>query len=69
MLWTVERSDTGRGFGFTGGHFHDNWGNESFRKLILNACLWIAKVEVPAQGVQSVVSQEQLDANLDPKKK
>jgi type 1 glutamine amidotransferase len=69
MLWTVERSDTGRGFGFTGGHFHDNWGNDSFRKLILNACLWIAKVEVPAQGVQSGVSQEQLNANLDPKKK
>jgi hypothetical protein len=69
MLWTVERPDSGRGFGFTGGHFHDNWGNDSFRKLILNACLWLAKAEIPAQGVESTVTQEQLDANLDPKKK
>jgi hypothetical protein len=37
--------------------------------LILNACLWLAKAEIPAQGVESTVTQEQLDANLDPKKK
>ncbi|MCY2997870.1 MAG: ThuA domain-containing protein [Planctomycetota bacterium] len=68
MLWTVERPDSGRGFGFTGGHFHNNWGNDSFRKLILNACLWLAKAEIPEKGVASKVTQEQLDANLDPKK-
>ena len=69
MMWTVERGDGGRGFGFTGGHFHDNWGNEDFRKIVLNATLWIAKVEVPQDGVQSTVSKEDLDANLDPKTK
>lgn len=37
MMWAVERKDGGRGFGFTGGHFHDNWGNEPFRKVVLNA--------------------------------
>ena len=68
MMWTVERPDGGRGFGFTGGHFHDNWGNDEFRKVVLNAMLWIAKVEVPANGVESTVTQSQLDANLDPKK-
>jgi hypothetical protein len=69
MMWAIERSDGGRGFGFTGGHFHDNWGNDSFRKVILNACLWLAKVEVPAEGVASTVSPDQLEANLDPKGK
>jgi type 1 glutamine amidotransferase len=69
MMWAVERPNGGRGFGFTGGHFHDNWGNESFRKVVLNAMLWLAKVDVPAQGVESVVTKEQLDANLDPKRK
>jgi hypothetical protein len=69
MMWAVERSDGGRGFGFTGGHFHDNWGNDNFRKVVLNAMLWISKVDVPADGVQSSVTKEQLDANLDPKKK
>jgi len=67
MMWAVERPDGGRGFGFTGGHFHDNWGNEQYRKVVLNAMLWLAKVEVPAGGVESQVSQAELDANLDPK--
>ncbi len=69
MMWTVERPDGGRGFGFTGGHFHDNWGNDSFRKVVLNAMLWIAKVPVPEEGVHSKVTPEQLNANLDPKGK
>jgi hypothetical protein len=67
MLWAVERPDGGRGFGFTGGHYHDNWGNDDFRKTILNALLWVAKTDVPAGGVESKVSKADLDANLDPK--
>lgn len=67
MMWTVERPDGGRGYGFTGGHFHDNWGNDDFRKVVLNAMLWIAKVEVPQDGVVSTVSDAELNANLDPK--
>lgn len=67
MMWAVERTDKGRGFGFTGGHFHDNWANDDFRKVVLNAMLWISHVEVPADGVQSSVTRLQLDANLDPK--
>jgi type 1 glutamine amidotransferase len=68
MMWAVERTtDGGRGFGFTGGHFHDNWANDNFRKVVLNAMVWIAKGKVPANGVESAVTKEQLDANLDPK--
>jgi hypothetical protein len=67
MMWSLERKDGGRGFGFTGGHFHANWGNGEFRKLILNALLWVTKVEVPAEGVASEVTVEELGANLDPK--
>lgn len=67
MMWVVERPEGGRGFGFTGGHFHDNWGNDDFRKTILNAILWVAKAEVPEKGVESHVTQTDLDANLDPK--
>jgi len=67
MMWAVERPDGGRGFGFTGGHFHDNWGNDDFRKAVLNALVWVAKAEVPANGVESTVSKEELDQNLDPK--
>jgi hypothetical protein len=67
MMWAVERPDGGRGFGFTGGHFHDNWSNDQFRKTILNALLWVSKVEVPAGGVESKLEADDIDANLDPK--
>ena len=67
MAWAFERADRGRGFGFTGAHFHDNWGNENFRKIALNAVVWLAKMEVPANGVASNVTAEDLAKNLDPK--
>jgi hypothetical protein len=69
MMWVYERKDGGRGFGFTGGHTHANWGNDNQRKVVLNALLWLANAEVPANGVESAVTPEQLAANLDPKAK
>jgi type 1 glutamine amidotransferase len=42
--WAYEREGGGRGFGYTGGHFHDNWQNDNARKLVLNAIEWAAKV-------------------------
>ena len=69
VAWATERADGGRGFGFTGGHDHKNWGNDDQRKLVLNAILWTAKVPVPSIGVQSKVTPEELLANLDPKGK
>ena len=65
--WSFERPDGGRGFGFTGGHFHKGWGNDDQRKLVLNAILWTAKAEVPANGVESKISAQDLEENLDPK--
>jgi type 1 glutamine amidotransferase len=67
LAWAVERDDGGRAFGFTGGHAHKNWGDPNFRKLVLNAILWTAKLDVPSQGVDSRVSDEELKQNLDPK--
>lgn len=69
VAWAVERPDGGRGFGFTGGHFHKGWGNDDQRKLVLNAIVWTAKAQVPANGVESKVTAEDLAANLDPKVK
>lgn len=68
LCWVIEREDGGRGFGFTGLHFHDNWADENFRKTLLNAACWTAGVEVPPEGVSTpALTQEDLDANLDPK--
>lgn len=65
VAWACERSDGGRGFGFTGGHFHQGWANSDQRKLVLNAILWTAKAEVPAEGVASTVTEADMLANLD----
>ena len=65
MMWAYDRPDGGRGFGFTGGHKHINWGNENFRKVVLNALLWIAKAEIPKNGVASKVTEAELKANWD----
>jgi type 1 glutamine amidotransferase len=53
VAWARERPDGGRGFGTSCGHFYDNWKNDGFRKLMLNAIAWSAHVEVPANGVES----------------
>ena len=67
FAWAVERADGGRGFGFTGAHFHRNWGQPAFRKLVLNAILWSAKLDIPADGVASEITPDELKQNLDPK--
>ncbi len=67
MMWTFERPNGGRSFGFTGGHKHVNWSNPNCRKVVLNAMLWIAKAQVPPGGVESDVRPEELADNLDPK--
>ena len=51
MAWARERSDGGRGFGTSGGHVHWNWGNDQFRKLVLNAIVWTAGADIPSEGV------------------
>ena len=61
VAWAVERKDGGRGFGFTGGHFFDNWKNDNYRKMALNAILWTAHVEVPEGGVKSRVPRRARD--------
>lgn len=67
LMWAVERPDGGRGFGFTGGHYQANWGDENFRKTVLNALVWLARLEVPSNGVQSQLTKVDLDKNLDHK--
>ena len=67
VMWVTENANGSRGFGFTGGHHHASWQKEDQRKLVLNAILWLAKVEVPKDGVASTVTAADIAANLDPK--
>jgi putative heme-binding domain-containing protein len=71
VAWAYERPEGGgRGFGFTGAHNHLSWQNDNFRKVVLNAILWTAQVEVPEDGVPSKTpSDEEMRKNLDDKGK
>ena len=49
--WAYERPDgKSRGFGTTGGHYHETWGSHDWRTLILNAIAWTSGVEIPKMG-------------------
>jgi trehalose utilization protein len=67
MMWVYERPNGGRSFGFTGGHTHAHWGDPNQRKIMLNALLWMAKIEVPAKGVEDTITDADLTMNLDVK--
>ena len=67
LAWACERPDGGRGFGCTGAHFHRNWAQDDFRRLMLNALVWTSGLDVPAEGVQSAVTADEMAANLDDK--
>ena len=53
LAWCIERPDGGRGFGFTGGHWHKNWEHDDFRKIVLNGIRWIAGREIPSEGIET----------------
>jgi len=69
VCWVFDRAaagGVGRGFGFTGGHMHWSWAHDDYRKLVLNAVVWLAGVEVPRDGVPSATPTfEELKANQD----
>ncbi len=69
MAWAYDRPNGGRGFGFTGGHFHRNWADENFRRIVVNAILWSAKMDVPDGGAKVEFDPTDLNKNLDRKGK
>jgi len=70
VAWAYERPEGGRGFGFTGGHNHVSWQDDNYRKIMLNAILWTAGMEVPENGVSSSAPDNlEIESNLDPHRK
>ncbi len=51
VAWIFERPNGGRSFGFTGGHYHWNWGRPEILKLVTNAIAWTSGATVPETGV------------------
>ena len=69
VAWSYQRPGGGRGFGFTGAHNHESWQDNNFRKVVLNAILWTAHVEVPDDGCPSPsISDSGIKQNIDQRK-
>jgi len=68
VTWTFERpnSNSGRSFGITLGHFHENFGGESFRRAIVNGILWTVHLEPPLEGTPVTVTRKDLDIGRPP---
>jgi hypothetical protein len=67
MAWACQRPDGARGFGFTGGHYHKNWGDENFRRVVVNGILWTAQVGIPAGGAPVRLDPAEVNQHLDKK--
>jgi len=67
--WAFERPGGGRSFTFTGGHLHVSFGQEGYRKLLVNGILWTAELDVPAKGFPVALTDGDRDKYLAPKKK
>ncbi|MCC5908338.1 MAG: ThuA domain-containing protein [Balneolaceae bacterium] len=68
VAWAFERPNGGRSFGFTGGHYHWNWGHNQFRRVVANAIVWTAGLEVPENGLQfsSITALQLAELTDDP---
>jgi type 1 glutamine amidotransferase len=68
IAWTFTRGGKsaddakgGRSFGFDAGHYHKNFGNDLFRRLVINGILWTAHVDVPAGGAPAEITPADLE--------
>lgn len=71
VAWVYDRpgSKNGRSFGCVLGHFHDNYAEAGFRKLLVNGILWTAHVTVPQNGAPVQIVPTDLDLPPETKKK
>lgn len=60
VSWAWTRPDGGRSFGFTGLHFHENWQQPDYRRLITQGVLWTMGREIPKNGIKIDLPEELL---------
>ena len=48
VAWAFQRAEGGRSFGYSGAHFLATFEQPALRRLLVNAVLWTAGVELPA---------------------
>lgn len=53
VAWVYDRPGGGRGFGFTGAHYHWALADDNYRRVLLNGIAWSAGVDIPRDGIAS----------------
>jgi len=51
VAWAWNRPNGGRSFGFVGLHFHENWGDETYRRFVTRGVLWTVGLKEPKTGL------------------
>jgi hypothetical protein len=60
VAWAWQRPDGGRSFGFTGLHYHENWGLPAYRRLVAQGVLWSLGLPIPKEGLPVEVTAADL---------
>lgn len=60
VAWAWERPDGGRSFGFSGLHFHENWSQPSYQRLMAQGALWTLKRTPPENDFPARLTAEDL---------
>lgn len=62
-VWSWERPDGGRSFGFVPLHYHSNWQLPEYRRIAVQGVLWSLKLPIPAGGVNVDIDSKKLELN------
>ncbi|MDX1944622.1 MAG: ThuA domain-containing protein [Pirellulaceae bacterium] len=58
--WAWQRPKGGRSFGFSGGHFHANWGRPEYQRLIAQGVLWTLGLTPPQSDFPAPLEERDL---------
>ncbi|MDQ3330972.1 MAG: ThuA domain-containing protein [Planctomycetota bacterium] len=61
VSWAWERPNGGRSFGFVGLHFHENWGEETYRRFVSRGVLWTMGLEEPKEGLSLEIDRNDIE--------
>jgi type 1 glutamine amidotransferase len=60
-VWSWERKEGGRSFGFVMLHYHSNWQREDYRRMVVQGVLWTLKQNIPEGGVKVDIDSKKLE--------
>jgi hypothetical protein len=60
VAWAWTRPDSGRSFGYTGCHYHENWSRPEYQRFLSQGILWTLNLQPPERDFPASVTPEDL---------